>query len=78
MKYSRLLQGQNRSQGSPSKKKSSSDWKATATNRMHSNDLKACEKCFYFWFHFGRAFDIFLDLVILPYFYAISIDLYAV
>ena len=30
---------------------SSSDWKATATNRMHSNDLEACgKKHFYFWF----------------------------
>ena len=31
---------------------SSSDQKATATNRMHSNDLEACgKKCCYFWFH---------------------------
>ena len=31
---------------------SSSDWKATATNRMHSNDIEACgQKCCYFWFH---------------------------
>ena len=31
---------------------SSSDRKATATNRMHSNDLEACgKKCCYFWFH---------------------------
>ena len=31
---------------------SSSDWKATATNRMHSSDLEACgKKCCYFWFH---------------------------
>ena len=31
---------------------SSSDWKATATNQMHSNDLEACgKKCCYFWFH---------------------------
>ena len=31
---------------------SSSDWKATATNRMQINDLEACEKkCCYFWFH---------------------------
>ena len=30
---------------------SSSDRKATATNRMHSNDLEACgKKCCYFWF----------------------------
>ena len=32
---------------------SSSDRKATATNRMHSSDLEACgKKCCYFWFHF--------------------------
>ena len=31
---------------------SSSDRKATATNRMDSNDLEACgKKCCYFWFH---------------------------
>ena len=31
---------------------SSSDQKATATNRMHSNDLEASgKKCCYFWFH---------------------------
>ena len=31
---------------------SSSDWKATATNRMQRNDLEACgKKCYYFWFH---------------------------
>ena len=31
---------------------SSSDQKATATNRMHSNDLEACgKKSCYFWFH---------------------------
>ena len=30
----------------------SSDWKATATNQMYSNDLEACEmKCCYFLFH---------------------------
>ena len=30
----------------------SSDWKATATNRMHSNDLQACgKKRCYFLFH---------------------------
>ena len=32
--------------------KTSSDWKATATNRVHSSDLKSWgEKCCYFWFH---------------------------
>ena len=31
---------------------SSSDQKATATNRMHSSDLETCgKKCCYFWFH---------------------------
>ena len=30
----------------------SSDWKATATNQMYSNDLEACGmKCCYFLFH---------------------------
>ena len=45
---------------------SSSDWKATATNRMHSSDLEACgKKCCYFWFHseanFFTRYDVFLD-----------------
>ena len=32
--------------------KTSSDRKATATNRIHSNDLEACVmKCCCFWFH---------------------------
>ena len=57
----------------------SSDRKATATNRMHSNDIEAFgKKCCYFWFHseikFLTRFDVFLDLVILPYFNAISMD----
>ena len=31
---------------------SSSDRKATVTNRMHSNDIEACgEECCYFWLH---------------------------
>ena len=60
-------------------KTSSSDRKATATNRMHSNDLEACgKKCCYFWFRyevkFLYVFDVFSDIVILPYFNAISID----
>ena len=43
---------QNRSRGPLLKKTSSSDWKATATNWMHSNDLEACVmKCCCFWFH---------------------------
>ena len=46
---------------------SSSDQKATATNRMHSSDLETCgKKCCYFWFHsevkfltrFGRLFGL--------------------
>ena len=38
---------------------SSSDRKATATNRMHSSDLETCgKKCCYFWFH--SIFDAFL------------------
>ena len=36
---------------------SSSDLKATATNRMHSNDLEACGmKCCYYLFHFDVKF----------------------
>ena len=32
--------------------RTSSDWKATATNRMHSNDLEACGMLYRcFWFH---------------------------
>ena len=59
------------------------DRKATATNQMHSNDLEACgKKCCYVWFHsevkFLTPFDVFLDLVIFPYFNAFSIDFYAV
>ena len=69
--------------GSLLQETSSSDRKATATNRMDSNDLEACgKKCCYFWFHsevkFWRVFDVFLDFVILPYFNAISMDFYAV
>ena len=46
---------QNRSQGGGGpllQQTSSSDRKATATNRMHSNDLDPCGmKCCYFWFN---------------------------
>ena len=36
---------------------SSSDRKATAINRIHSNDLEACgKKCYYFWFPFEVKF----------------------
>ena len=56
---------------------------ATATYQMHSSDVEACgKKCCYFWFHsevkFLMRFDVFLDFIILPYFYAISMDFYAV
>ena len=62
---------------------SSSDWKATATNRMHSNYLEAfTKKCCCFWFHsevnFWHVFEVFLDLVFLVYFNAISKDFYSV
>ena len=50
---------------------------------MHNNDLEEFgKKCHYFLFHsevkFLTRFDVFLDLVILVYFNAISIDFYAV
>ena len=74
--------GQNSSRG-PLLQRTSSDWKATATNRMHSSDLEAFgKKCCYFWFHSEvkilTRFGVFMDLVIWVYFNAISIDLYAV
>ena len=47
------------------------DLKATARNRLHRNDLEACvKKCCYFWLNS----EVHLDLVILPYLNAISID----
>ena len=63
---------------------SASDWKATATNRMHSNDLEACGMLYcYFWFHSNVKFlirfrHLFGLVVILPYFNAISVDFYVV
>ena len=63
---------------------SASDWKATATNRMHGNDLEACGILYcYFWFHSKVKFltrfrHLFGLVVILPYFNAISVDFYAV
>ena len=43
--------------GSLLQRTSSSDQKATVTNRMHSSDLKACgKKCCYFWFHSEVSF----------------------
>ena len=53
--------------GSLLQRTSSSDRKATATNRMHSSDLEAFGKKYcYFWFHwevkfltrFGRLFGL--------------------
>ena len=60
-------------EGSLLQETSSLDRKATATNQMHSNDLEACGiKCCNFWLHSEvkslTRFDVFLDLVILPYF----------
>ena len=56
--------GQNRSRGGVPllQETSSSDRKATVTNRMDSNDLEACgKKCCYFWFHSEVKFlDAFL------------------
>ena len=48
---------------------------------MHSNYLEAFGKsCYYFRFHsevkFLKRFEVFLDLVVLVYFNAISIFLY--
>ena len=48
----RIQSGAKIGYGGPLDKETSSDRKATATNRMHSNDLGACgKKCYYFWFH---------------------------
>ena len=64
---------------------SSSYWKATATNRMDSNDVEAYGmKCCYFWFlsklkFLTRFWHLFGLIVILPEFNAaISVDFYAV
>ena len=58
-----------------------SDRKATATNRVHSNNIEACAKeCSYFWFRsevkFLTHFDDFLILSDFASFNAISIDVY--
>ena len=46
---------------------------------MHSGDLEAFGKKYcYFWFHWESVLDVFLDLVILVYFNAISIDFCAI
>ena len=80
-----ILDGAKIGHGGPLLQRTSSwDQKATAANRMHSNDLQACGmKCGYLSLvgsipksNIWRVFDVFLDLVILPYFYAISIDLF--
>ena len=69
--------------GSLLQRTSSSDWKATAINRMHGSDLKAYgKKPCYFWFHFEvkyltRFWRLF-GLSHLVYLNAISIDLYVV
>ena len=79
------IKGQGRrSRGVPFLGTSASDWKAIATNRMHSNDLEACGMLYcYFWFHSKVKFltrfrHLFGLLVILPYFNAISVDFYAI
>ena len=70
--------------GSLLQRTSASDWKPIATNRMHSNDLEACGMLYsYFWFHSKVKFltrfrHLFGLMVILPYFNAISVDIYAV
>ena len=47
--------------GSLLQRTSSSDWKATATNRMHSSDIEALgKKCCYFWFNSEVKYDAFL------------------
>ena len=72
----RIQVGAKIGKGVPFFKKLFSDWKAKATNRMHSYDLDACEKCCHFWFNskvkFSTRFDVFLDIIILPYFNTIS------
>ena len=46
---------------------------------MHRNYLEALrKKCCYFWDHSEVIFDVLLDLVVLVYFNAISIDFYAI
>ena len=74
---------QNKSRGSLLQRTSSSDRKATATNRMHSSDLEAFgNRCCYFLFHsevkFLTRFWRLFGLSYFGVFYAISIDFYAV
>ena len=47
-----LAQGRIQGEGGPLLQITSSDRKATATNRIHTNDLEACVmKCCCIWFH---------------------------
>ena len=67
-------QGKNKVNEGPCFEKTSSDWKATATNQMHSSDLEASgKKCCYFWFHsdvkFLTSFDSLLYFVIFSLFF---------
>ena len=57
---------------------SSSDQTATATNRMHSNDLEACwMKCCYFWFNSEvKFFTRFWRLFGLSYFALFKCNFY--
>ena len=69
--------------GSLLQRTSSSDRKATATYWMHSSDLEAFGKKYCYFGFIGkskiwRVLDVFLDLVILVYFNAISIDFCAI
>ena len=65
--------------GGPLLQRTSSDWKATATNQIHSSDLEAFgKKCCYFWFHSEASLDVVLDFVIWVYFDAIYIDFYVI
>ena len=64
-------------EGSLLQRTSSSAWKATAIKPMHGSDLKAYgKKRCYYGFHsevkYLTVFYVFLDLVILVYFNAIS------
>ena len=84
IRQGRVQGGAKIGQGGPllKKKTSSSDLKASSTNRMHSNDLEACwKKCCYFWVHsevkFLTRFWRIFGLSHFAYFNAIYIDIYA-
>ena len=54
---------------------SSSDRKATSTNRMHSSDLEVCgKKCCYFWFHCEAKFLTLFWTSGLSHFWASLLD----